>query len=218
MGNRKFLWALTPLAAATIVSGESPAHAILNYYIYESGGNVIVETAGSLNLPSPTTTSSCIFNGALSSPSALICTGVDTSMNGYALQATAGFGGSAFLFPASAVSGISTELAGNAPLFYIDPLYVNNTSIISNAAFAVQTLAGLGFNTPGLVGTWSLVGTGDTINVCVGNPGSPCGASPAVPGPLPLLGAAAAFGFSRRLRHRVSLSRSNSPSATSISA
>jgi hypothetical protein len=39
-----------------------------------------------------------------------------------------------------------------------------------------------------------------------------------VPGPLPLLGASAAFGFSRRLRHRVSQGRSASQSSTSIGA
>lgn len=39
-----------------------------------------------------------------------------------------------------------------------------------------------------------------------------------VPGPLPLLGASAAFGFSRRLRRRVSQGRSASQSSTSISA
>lgn len=39
-----------------------------------------------------------------------------------------------------------------------------------------------------------------------------------VPGPLPLLGASAAFGFSCRLRHRVSQGRSASQSSTSISA
>jgi hypothetical protein len=221
MAARKFLSALAPLAAVTILAGERPAHAILNYYIYESGSNVIVETAGSLNLPSPTDSSRCSFNGALLSSDAIICTGEDAQINGYALQASGGFGGTAILVPASAVSGISTGLIGNAnpPRFYIDPLYVNNTPIISNSTFAGQTLAGLGFSTPGLIGTWNLVSTGDAINVCVAGPGSPCGASPsAVPGPLPLFGAAAAFGYSRRLRRRVSLNRSTSPSAPSISA
>ncbi|MFN9610686.1 MAG: hypothetical protein ACK546_00810 [bacterium] len=46
-------------------------------------------------------------------------------------------------------------------------------------------------STSGTIGTWTLVGTGDTVNVNV------------VPGPLPLFGAGAAFGFSRRLRQRI---------------
>jgi hypothetical protein len=71
----------------------------------------------------------------------------------------------------------------------------------------------MGMTSTGLVGTWSL--TSDPtqqIQVRIGE------APPAdVPGPLPLFGAAAAFGYSRRLRRRVSLSRAASQPATSIS-
>jgi hypothetical protein len=59
----------------------------------------------------------------------------------------------------------------------------------------------MGFTTTGLIGTWTLAGTGDTINVVLGPPAAP--QSTAVPGPLPLLGAAAAFGWTRRLRRRI---------------
>lgn len=61
----------------------------------------------------------------------------------------------------------------------------------------------MGIASTGLLGTWTL--TSDptqVIEVRVGAPPSPV---VAVPGPLPLMGAAAAFGFSRRLRHRVGL-------------
>ncbi|PZV05355.1 MAG: hypothetical protein DCF23_03575 [Cyanobium sp.] len=55
-----------------------------------------------------------------------------------------------------------------------------------------------------MVGTWNLLGgeniSVDTIEVIVGAP-------TAVPGPLPLLGAAAAFGWSRRLRNRISTAK-----------
>lgn len=48
-------------------------------------------------------------------------------------------------------------------------------------------------------GTWTVNGTGDTIRFQVTtNP---------VPGPLPVLGAGAAFGFSRRLRRRIQRSQ-----------
>ncbi|MFM1798732.1 MAG: hypothetical protein RLZZ117_1010, partial [Cyanobacteriota bacterium] len=70
--------------------------------------------------------------------------------------------------------------------------YVSGSPIISSAVFNGLTLADLGLTpTSGTVGTWTLEGTGDTVNVNV------------VPGPLPLLGAGAAFGFSRRLRQRI---------------
>ena len=79
--------------------------------------------------------------------------------------------------------------------------YVSNTPIVSSATYDGQTLASLGFTiNSGLIGTWTLGGTSDTIQVFLGPP-SPSGA--AVPGPLPLLGAGAAFGWSRRLRRRI---------------
>jgi hypothetical protein len=45
---------LASLSAAIVLTGPQPAKAILNYYIYESGGNVVVKTTGSLNLRTPT--------------------------------------------------------------------------------------------------------------------------------------------------------------------
>ena len=57
----------------------------------------------------------------------------------------------------------------------------------------------MGFPTLGTIGTWTITETGNTIKVNVGNP---------VPGPLPLLGAAAAFGLSRRLQRRVAVRES----------
>jgi len=78
--------------------------------------------------------------------------------------------------------------------------YVQGSPIISTATFNSTTLAGLGFTTTGLIGTWTLVNGGDTINVILGAPPSP-GAG--VPAPLPLLGAGAAFAHSRRLRRRI---------------
>jgi hypothetical protein len=93
-------------------------------------------------------------------------------------------------------------------LFGIAPGYINGTPIISSATFNGQSLAGLGFNTPGVVATWSLDTTNDTINVVIGPP-----PAAAVPGPLPLLGAGAAFGFSRRLRRRVALRSASKPNA-----
>lgn len=84
------------------------------------------------------------------------------------------------------------SVGGGESEFDISPTYTPGTPIISNAIFSGKTLADLGLTpTSGLLGTWTLVGTGDTINVNV------------VPGPLPVLGAGVAFGFSRRLRRRI---------------
>ena len=78
---------------------------------------------------------------------------------------------------------------------YIDQSYTSGAPFVSSATFNGQTLASLGFTTTGLIGTWTLNGTSESINVVIGAP-SPA----AVPGPLPLLGAGAAFGWSRLLR------------------
>ena len=232
MASLKLWWALTPLAAATIVLGERPAQAILNYYIYESGGNVIMETSGSLSLSSPITASSTCrvpVGGLISTTNAGFCAGQEPFGISYTKYAVTGptslsvTAGSVFGL-ADFTTGLGNFISGAANEFYINSTYSSGNPVTSNATFNNKTLGtgsnGLGFTTTGLIGTWTLTSTNDTINVCVGLPGSPCGAGapPAAPGPLPLLGAGAAFGFSRRLRRRVNISRSSSEFATSISA
>jgi len=84
----------------------------------------------------------------------------------------------------------------------MDPSYISGTPIISNAIFSGKILADIGL-TPayGLLGIWTLEGTGDTININVVPAIAP------VPGPLPLVGVGAGFGFSRRLRQRIQRSQ-----------
>lgn len=124
---------------------------------------------------------------------------------------------------ANSVTGIAAGMnaggptgTGNPGYLFLSPSYSPATSISSTATFNDKTLAGLGFTTTGLIGTWTLMPANvndsysafDTIYVCLG-PG-PCGATP-TPGPLPVLGAAAAFGVSRRLRRRVALGSVSHP-------
>ena len=97
-------------------------------------------------------------------------------------------------------------MVGISGAFAIDPSYIYNTPIVSSATFNGQTLASLGFTTTGLIGTWTIDGTSESIQVFLGPPA-------AVPGPLPLVGAAAAFGFSRRLRKRIAAPLSTPPQA-----
>jgi hypothetical protein len=88
-------------------------------------------------------------------------------------------------------------LVGVSQQFAMDTTYTGGP-IISSSTFGMSTLAGLGFTTTGLLGTWTLDGTGDTIEVRVAAPPAP--PTSATPGPLPILGAAAAFGSVRKLR------------------
>jgi hypothetical protein len=95
--------------------------------------------------------------------------------------------------------------------FYISSNYISGSPIVSTSTIANKTLSSLGFTiNSGLLGSWTLDGTGDTIQAFLGAP-SPSGA--AVPGPLPLLGAGAAFGWSRKLRKRIATPLSTPPQA-----
>jgi len=197
---------LTPLLAApaALLLLQGQAKAFLTYNIYESAGNVVVQTSGSLNLTGATQNGSnfCGADGAIISTAALICTGTDPggAIPGFAISGPQHFTGTASICPASSASGIFTNLYGNGGQLIIDSTYTTNTPIVSSATFNGKTLAGIGFTTTGLIGTWSLTGTSETIQVIVGPPTVPTAAAP---GPLPLFGAAAAFGWSRRLRKRM---------------
>ena len=196
---------LSPLLAApaALLLTQGQAKAVLTYNIFESGGNVVVQTSGSLNLTGSQTNGAnfCGANGYIGATVALICTGTDPGRSIPALQISGPqfFNGSGF-YSATSVSGIFTSLYGGGSQLQLDPTYVSNTPIVSSATFNGKTLATLGFTTTGLIGTWFLTGTSESIQVVLGPP-SPSTA--AVPGPLPLLGAGAAFGWSRRLRKRI---------------
>jgi hypothetical protein len=200
------------LAAHAILSAlalTQPAKALLVYKISEVGSDVVVQASGSLNLTgAPIITGS--FGpcpGAIFSSLAGICTGTPAvSPSAFAISGPTTFDGTVSISTPSSTSGLATGMLGSAlggpsGIFSIDPAYAYGSPILSNTTFSGTTLAALGF-TPGLsglIGTWAITGTSETIQVFLGPPS----ASNPVPGPLPLLGAAAAFGWSRRLRRRV---------------
>ena len=184
-----------PLLAvpAALLLSQGQAKAVLNYNIFESGGNVLVQTSGSLDLSGTTPVAGevvgCGINGLIISAFGAICSGVDTGFSGsssYPITGPTSFIGTA-IAPASSVSGISTVLYGLNSLFRIDSSYASNSPIVSSATFNSLALSSLGFTTTGLIGTWTIDGTSESINVYIGPPA-------AAPGPLPLLGAGAAFG------------------------
>lgn len=95
------------------------------------------------------------------------------------------------------MSGIAIVLDGPS-VFSITNSYGLDTPIINPATFNGKTLASFGLTpSSGSLGTWTLNGTSENIHARVYNP---------VPGPLPVLGAGAAFGFSRRPRRRINAS------------
>ena len=185
--------------ALVLAVDASPAKADLNYKIYESLGNLVVVASGSLRLTPTSPNTICIYDGVLYPDEAGNCTGTAVAARPYAISGPSSFPGSGFHAPASSVSGVFTFLYGNFGAFFVDPSYSFGAPIISNAIFNVKTLADIGLTpTSGLLGTWIIDGTSETITVKVANP---------VPGPLPLVGVGAAFGFSRRLRQRIQRSQ-----------
>lgn len=196
--------ALVPLSMVSVFAGERPASAILTYSIYQSGPDVVIQTSGSLNLAGPFTQNIC--PGPVLIPiRGIICTGPAAWMNAYSvISGPTSFGSGNELLATFSSGPRSTSLAGfandpvpGASAFYIDPGYVSGSPIISSSTFSAKTLSELGITTNGLLGTWVLATSFDTIEVRAGSP-------PAVdvPAPLPLLGACAASSFSRRLRRR----------------
>jgi hypothetical protein len=188
-------------APAALLLSQGQAKAILTYNIFQSGPDVKVKASGSLNLPSTTLVNADCEPSAILSANAFICTGPKSTIPTFRISGPTFFNGSVTAFTTNR-SGIATILCGNSafssscPSFAIDPTY-SSGPIVSEATFAGQTLGGLGFTTTGLIGTWTLDGTGDTIQLILGPPAAD------VPGPLPLFGAGAAFAWSRRLRRRI---------------
>jgi hypothetical protein len=187
-----------------------------NVQFFESGGNVVVQASGSLNLAGATDygdNNDCNqIDGSIDKFDAWICTGPSLSVPSYTLSSGPSWLPLTLPYriqPASSVSGIFTTLQGNDQYFGIDPNYISNTPIVSSATFNGKTLADLGFTTTGLLGTWTIDGNNELIQAYIGPPAP----SAPVPGPLPLLGAGAAFGWSRRLRKRIAAPLSRPPQA-----
>ena len=200
-----------PLAAAWV----QPAQAVLIYNFYESGGNLVVEGTGSLDLPSPPATFPfSISTGLLELDAAFVIGTRDprTEVGLYFITGPTTLGAGTTSAFASSDSGISSALIYNTSvqLFFIDSTYVSGATINSSSTFTGITLASLGMPNSGTLGTWTLYDPGDssyigdTISVQVNASASPA----SVPGPLPILGLAAAFGFSRKLRKRIKASNS----------
>jgi len=208
---------LTGLAVpAVLLLSQGRAEAILTYYIFEDAGNLKIQTKGSLNLTGLSSQDgfACTAGGGGSWDAGIeICSGSESgatpsTYRKYSITNTILFSsGSGTLSPASTAFGIANWVNNNSiPNAFFINNYTNSAEIASYAIFSGSNLASVGLDsiTSGTtIGSWYLgADASDTtrqINVIVGAPP----ADPA-PAPLPLLGAAGAFGWSRRLRRRIS--------------
>ena len=201
---------LIVLTCAAAVAAGSPAQAVLSIYIYEAGSDVQITASGSLNLPAPTQ------SGTSAQPVLGLVPSIDllgSGSLGNTNQYNVGSGPTGSLGtvgPSVTAIGSGTAIYLFGTNFLFDNTYTSGASILSSATIANKTLAQLGLSsTSGLLATWTLqpangsdpYTANDTIQVFAGAPPAPPAA--AAPGPLPLFGAAAAFGFSRRLRSRL---------------
>jgi hypothetical protein len=211
-----------------VVLGQDQAKAVLNVNIFESGPNLKITVTGSIAPgnagSSAAQPSNCFVNGSLTgefnpTDPSVLCSGIDAVSTYGDITGPSGWGGTGYFSPASSVTGKSFQLfpssynTGTAfdpnfeqykNTYALDPSYILGQPFFSSATFNGASLASLGFTTPGLIGTWTIDGTTESINVYV---------APPAPGPLPLLGAGAAFGWTRRLRKRTSSASINSPKA-----
>ena len=197
---------------------QGRADAILNYYIFADGGNLKIETRGNLKLASLISSKQAGFpcdgppGGYLAPEMAWICSGPDTgAYNRYPVESPGPFtAGSGMIGMPTTTTGTRNWLYGASdypafgPYFYIIDPYIDGTPINSSATFFGKSLASVGLNLTPLgtnIGSWTFLGDSDpnnVINVFVGDP-----PNVPVPAPLPLIGAAGAYGWSRRLRRRI---------------
>jgi hypothetical protein len=199
--------AITTIIAASVTLCAPAAHADLRVNIFDdvSTNSLKITVYGKLDvlppLPNPPFPPlfACGVNGMLTQTS--ICTGPGEIGNLTLYDVEGGVSSILMnligLTNADSVSGSTfTLLTADNPYpsnaAGLPDGYVAGTPFYSSATFNGKTLSSIGL-APGLVGIWNFTGTSEKITVL---------AEP-VPGPLPLVGAASAYAFSRRLRSRL---------------
>ena len=210
-----------PTATVALLSAGS-AKAILNYYIYQQGPDVKIDAIGNVILPEPFDASACyggsVNNGKFAYSNSgfnAICTGLNETINLF--KATISANTTNFVAELNATSTTATRSTAlgwgpiyatvyGASVFGVEDSGTANKRFSSSSLFANTNLAtDFGLTTTGLLTSLTLLPAdssdpytaNDTINIYVGPP------PPEVPGPLPLMGAGAAYAFCRRLRSRI---------------
>jgi len=227
---RSALKALAVLAApSAVLLSAGRADAVLTYYIFNDSvtGNAAVATRGSLTLPaaygptSPDITGSCAggsngsldFNGGSEINICMGSTGVLFNSFDISLVSAASYTNTLGPIGGTGPASLLTALIQGSLAFFIDSTYTPGAPIDTQINF-IGSLSSNGFSSPttGVISTFNILDgfgspTGEQIvvrfNESPSGPPVPPPSSAAVPGPLPLLGAAAAFGMSRKLRQRM---------------
>ncbi|MBM5817927.1 MAG: hypothetical protein FJ083_15530 [Cyanobacteria bacterium K_Offshore_surface_m2_239] len=159
----------------------------------QNGADVQMTVSGRINMPA-TSLATNGFSPLVNPGQAMISAGYfNNGSNFPLLSGPRSFGSLDEFIDLSSYSGQRVFLQGSQSLF-IDN-FVSGATIAGSAVIANQSLAELGLSTtPGILASWPISSSTGTVSVKVLAP---------VPGPLPVLGAGAAFGFCRRLRQRI---------------
>ena len=183
-------------ASAALNAGQ--AKALVTYEFIQQGSDVVMNVSGSVSV-APTATFAAPFGNVLNPSLALITPKAIGSSPAWGLNGGPSNFGSGGSTSFTSYSGPSTFLLGWINYLIIEN-YTLGSPISSSGLLAGQTLASLGFGStaPGLLASWNITGSSETVEVRIGST-----APSSVPGPLPLFGAAAAFAHSRRLRARL---------------
>lgn len=194
-----------PLSLATGVAllfttPPTPSQA-LTLTMLEAGNDVVVSGSGTLNLtalqgPIPDQSDGAFVYPSFSSFLLGEATGLDVYIGDITFPASMGSGSGVIGDGSGAPFGPVQFVFGFGQELWVPAGYQSGGPLNASAIFPGESLASLGV-TPGIY-TWSW-GSGadsDDLTLLVEE------SIPPVPGPLPLLGAGAAFGWSRRLRKR----------------
>lgn len=197
----KISLAVVAIPACAVFHAGS-AKAVLVYELIEQGSDVQVKLSGSLS-GLPAATSSGYGFSSFQPNYGMISFGAFGSANSYTISGPSNFGTGGALTITGVTSGVTKvglASAGSPDGLFLSNSYVQGDPLTASGLITGKTLSTLGLSsTSGLVASWT-VGS-DSIELWAG--AKPAASPAAAPGPLPLLGAGAAFGYSRRLRSRL---------------
>jgi hypothetical protein len=195
-------------AISAVASLEVPANAAVVVTASEVGKDVVFTGGGSLNISDLVASLSSFFidgyvnsglgiyqgagaGGDFSTP-ATIYTNVT-----FVGPTSFGAGGE---FIADSVFGDFGGIRGrDFPGVLVSDSYISGEPLSGTSIFSNQTFASMGLTPGSYIWTWGTTNA-DSYQLNIGAVSNPV---PAVPSPLPFFGAAAAFGYSRKLRKRI---------------
>ena len=186
---------------AFMFASPPPSAQALTITMMEVGNDVVMSGSGSLNLtalngPIPDLGSSPFVYPSFSSFLLGSVGGIDAYNGMITFPSDFGPGMVGVVGDGSGEQFGPVQVFGFGQEIWVPAGYQSGAPLNASAIFLGETLATLGINPGVYVWSWGSGADSDDLTLNVEQ------SIPPVPGPLPLLGAGAAFGWSRRLRKR----------------